>query len=245
MRKQRKGLVCIKANYVKFLSEKKDFWRFLLTNFKNMTMEKIQKPWYKKWWAIILFVFLGLIIISLLTDNDNLSNKQNTSAPQKQEEQVEVKNESITPVKEELKKIATIPGVSAVDIYGNLNNIGFSCSGPNVGSNNGLASWECKEETSEYMYLVEILGEGPSEILTVQATALNYSGKSTDIVAKDFLGYIASIPYDNSDQVYAKNWVMENIAQNTNKVINGVRFTITGNERSRVLTIANENSDLD
>jgi hypothetical protein len=209
-----------------------------------MTEQKTSKPWYKKWWAITLFVFLGLIVIGSLAGNDNSTKQQNTPATQQQEKQAEVKNEPVTPVKEEPKKSATIPGISAVDVYGNLKNIGFSCSGPEVGSDR-LVSWECKEDTSEHMYLVEILGEGPSEILTIQATALNYSTKSTDIVAKDFFGYVASVPYDNSDQVSAKNWVIENIAQKTNKVISGVRFTIAGNERSRILTIANENSDLD
>jgi len=209
-----------------------------------MTEQTKSKPWYKKWWGITLFVFFGLIVIGSLADNDNSTDQQNTSVPQQQENKAAVENEPITPAKEEPKKSATIPGISAVDVYGNLKNIGFSCSGPDVGSD-GLAFWECKEETSEHMYLVEILGEGPSEILTVQATALNYSTKSTDIVAKDFFGYVASVPYDNSDQVSAKNWVIENIAQKTNKVINGVRFTVAGNERSRILTIANENSDLD
>ncbi len=175
---------------------------------------------------------------------DEDTNNVQASTPQQQEVQKEVKNESITPAKEELKKSAKIPGISAVDIYGNLENIGFSCSGPDVGSDR-LAFWECKEETSEHLYLVEILGESPSEILTVQATALNYSTKPIDIIAKKFFGYVASVPYDNSDQVSAKNWVMENIAQKTNKVINGVKFTIAGNERSRILTITNENSDLD
>ena len=208
-----------------------------------MTTEKTPKPWYRKWWAITLFVFFGLIIIGSLANNDNSTSQQGTT-PQQQEDRTEVKNEPITPTNEEPKKSATIPGISAVDVYGNLKNIGFSCSGPEVGSG-GLAYWKCKEETSEHMYLVGILGEGPSEILIITATALNYSNKTTDSVAKDFFGYVASVPYDNSDQVSAKNWVIENIAQKTNKVINGVRFTITGNERSRILSIANENSGLD
>jgi len=39
--------------------------------------EKTKKSWYKRWWAIILFVFIGLIIISsLLPDSDNISNQQ-------------------------------------------------------------------------------------------------------------------------------------------------------------------------
>lgn len=59
-------------------------------------MEKTQKPWYKKWWAITLFVFFGLIVIGSLADNDNSTNQPNTPTPQKQEEQAEVKNEPIT-----------------------------------------------------------------------------------------------------------------------------------------------------
>lgn len=199
-----------------------------------MNEQTVPKPWYKKWWAITLFVFFGVIVIGSLV---NKSNESQSNAPiQNEETSEEPKNE--------LKSSATIPGLSAVDVYGNLKNIEFSCSGPDIGSD-GLTSWECKEETGEHMYLVEILGKNSSEILTVQATALNYSNINTDDVVKDFFGYVASVPYENSDQVFAKNWVIQNIAQKTNEVINRVRFTMAGNEKSRILTIANENSDLD
>lgn len=36
-----------------------------------MTKDKDKKPWYKKWWAILLFVIVGLAIIGNLADNDS------------------------------------------------------------------------------------------------------------------------------------------------------------------------------
>lgn len=46
-----------------------------------------EKPWYKKWWAIILFIFFGIIVIASLGDNSNDSNittslQQQTEAPE-------------------------------------------------------------------------------------------------------------------------------------------------------------------
>lgn len=47
-----------------------------------MTDQKI-KPWYKRWWAIVLFVFLGLLIIgSYLPDSE----KNNSSTTETQQE---------------------------------------------------------------------------------------------------------------------------------------------------------------
>lgn len=47
-----------------------------------MTEQTTSKPWYKKWWAIILFIFSGLIAIGLLVDNDNSTNQQSTTSQQ-------------------------------------------------------------------------------------------------------------------------------------------------------------------
>ncbi len=50
-----------------------------------MAIEKTLKSWYKKWWAITLFIFFGLIVISSLVDNDNSINQQNTLSQQQNE----------------------------------------------------------------------------------------------------------------------------------------------------------------
>jgi hypothetical protein len=42
-----------------------------------MAEQTTSKPWYKKWWAITLFIFFGLIAIGSLIDNDNSTNQKN------------------------------------------------------------------------------------------------------------------------------------------------------------------------
>ncbi len=157
---------------------------------------------------------------------------QNSDVIEEKIETVKIKNTSIL-----------IPGISAVDVYGNLKDIGFVCDWPT--SYGGEVFWVCEDNTTEYSYIVEIVGETPSKITSIQATVLNYSSKSTKIIAKDFLWYVASVKYDGSNQVWAKNWVIANTLNKINKVFGTVRYTIAWNDRSRMLTIAHENSNLD
>ncbi len=90
-----------------------------------MSEQATSKPWYKKWWAITLFVFFGLIVIGSLADNDDSSNQQNSSDTQKQEEQTEVKNEPITEEQEvsyqyefiESKTETTGSNTNRMDLY--------------------------------------------------------------------------------------------------------------------------------
>jgi len=67
-------------------------------------IDKIQKSWYKTWWAITLFVFLGLKLLDSLIVDDGPINRTNTSIPQKQIEQVEVKKDSV--IQESEKKVS-------------------------------------------------------------------------------------------------------------------------------------------
>jgi len=55
-------------------------------------MAKESKPWYTKWWAITLFVIVGLMIIgSLLPDSETETSTQSQQVPTtQQEEQLEV-----------------------------------------------------------------------------------------------------------------------------------------------------------
>ncbi|MBI2549143.1 DUF4352 domain-containing protein [Candidatus Woesearchaeota archaeon] len=59
--------------------------------------DSVKKPWYKKWWAIAIFIFIGLIIISSLFggNDDSTENakpdEENRAGLQQQEQQQEVK----------------------------------------------------------------------------------------------------------------------------------------------------------
>lgn len=43
-------------------------------------MTKDKKPWYKKWWAILLFVLIGFAIIGNLVDNDSPTSTTSSSS---------------------------------------------------------------------------------------------------------------------------------------------------------------------
>ncbi|MCK5149801.1 hypothetical protein KAJ87_02655 [Candidatus Pacearchaeota archaeon] len=54
-----------------------------------MVKTKAEKPWYKRWWAIILFIFVGLIILGgLFGDNNSTSNNNPSSNNQESNSQV-------------------------------------------------------------------------------------------------------------------------------------------------------------
>ncbi len=50
-----------------------------------MSEQTTPKPWYKKWWAITLFIILALIVIGLLADNDNSTQQKNGASQQQNE----------------------------------------------------------------------------------------------------------------------------------------------------------------
>ena len=177
-------------------------------------------------------------------DYPNINNTQQKTISEQPSNAVTI-NESAEPVQEVKKEEhVTIPGISAVDIYGNLKDLGFECTGPDV-DDEKLVWWECKEEATDHNYMVSILGKSSTEILTIEASAVNYGTGDSNKVLGDFLSYMATVKYDNSEPEKTRNWVKENLNQNTDTVIGGVRLTITGNERSKTLIVAHENSDLD
>lgn len=127
-----------------------------------------------------------------------------------------------------------IPGLTAVDVHGNLTNKGFSL---NKNLKPGNVYWECKNQNSEHLYHVFIYGDNASNIFQVKATVLNYSSKSTESLAKDFLGFIATIPYTGSKPNEAKNWVISNINKSCTTSIAGVTYEIVANPSSPLCRI--------
>jgi len=44
-----------------------------------MAEAKIKKAWYKQWWAIVLYIFIGLMIIGGISSNQNPTQGTNTN----------------------------------------------------------------------------------------------------------------------------------------------------------------------
>ena len=101
-----------------------------------MIKQKTEKPWYKKWWAIVIFVFVGLAIIgSFLPDTDTSTqadtNSQNQEiAEENTQTQPSQNTETTTPAVEEESDTATIGEKNALSkALSYLRSIPFSYSG--------------------------------------------------------------------------------------------------------------------
>lgn len=130
-----------------------------------------------------------------------------------------------------------IPGIAAVDIHGNLTSRGFELKS-NI--NTTLSSWTCTDKQADREYEVIVYGKGPTKITKIEATALNYSNKDTGEIAKDFFGFIASVPYDKAAPSQAKEWAMNNVSNSIRTTIGTVKFEIFANPnspRARILEI--------
>ena len=140
--------------------------------------------------------------------------------------------------KQKKKQSKCIPGIVAVDVHGNFTNKGFVLQ-TELGTE--LSYWKCVQKTSEHYFDVTIYGEDPFRITSIVATALNYTNKSTASVVKDFLSYVATIPYDGSKPIEARQWVFNNIDKGGSMVIGTVKFEIIVNldsPRTRILEMS-------
>jgi hypothetical protein len=132
--------------------------------------------------------------------------------------------------------VKIIPGLTAVDVYGNFTNKGFILEKNFTPEG---SSWICKSSDAESEFIVDVYGSSPTNIINIRGTVLNYSTKKTTDIAKDFLGYLASIPYENSHPEIAKEWILNNIERGGTTVISNVKFEILANgERNRILNIS-------
>ena len=133
------------------------------------------------------------------------------------------------------RSVKLIPGLAAVDVHGNLTDKGFTLE-KELSAN--PSRWTCTETTSSYEYIAVAYGKMASQITKIDATVLNYSTKDTGEIAVDFIGYIATLPYDGSSPAQAREWVKNNINNSTTTIIGTVKFEIFANSaRSRILTM--------
>lgn len=129
----------------------------------------------------------------------------------------------------------TIPGIAAVDVHGNFTNKGFELK-KDIGSE--VSSWTCTLSNTEYQYIVSIMGSGPTDIVSISGTVMNFTKKSTSDVAKDFLSFLATVSYKDAQPDAAKNWVLENIDKTSSTIIGNVKFEMTSNAKNaRMLTL--------
>lgn len=113
-----------------------------------------------------------------------------------------------------------IPGIIAVDVYGNFINIGFNLERKFDATFGNL--WICRQESGSQAYIVETFGKSTAFIQSVRGST--EGGVTSESI--QFLAYLATTSYDGSNPERAKQWVIDNINKGGSLDIGRVRFTI-------------------
>ena len=92
----------------------------------------------------------------------------------------------------------TIPGLTAVDVTKSFEDIGFTCTGPTRLQT--MISWSCSltDQGGALEYRVDMLGESPTRIRSVNGTVLDYTASPSEGNALPFLQFLATLPYDGA-----------------------------------------------
>jgi len=161
------------------------------------------------------------------------------------EESKAVTEPSPSPINE--APLNNIPGLTAADIKLSLQDLGFTCKGPNTfdAPDEYNVSWSCEEKTANHWYFVDWFGRSATKIGAVSATAQDYTSKTPTAEMRQFLGYVASLPYEGASPAEAKTWAEQTAAQAGegvigNETIGDVEFCLTKAAQTLNLDIAKD-----
>lgn len=128
-----------------------------------------------------------------------------------------------------------IPGMESGILRTGLERRGLSCVGPQQFEQ--WVTWECSGTEDAARYVLVMRGLNASRILSVDATVLQ-SGPD-DAVTAEFLGYVATIPYEGARPEEARAWVQSQVgaSESARKAFGAAMYALSGPPESRSLTI--------
>lgn len=178
---------------------------------------------------VVLIVVVGLFLVGLVTRNPPARRRQGSldSERERLSRQASVDNRFI-------------PGLAAVDVYGNLTDKGFELK--KDFSDPEQAIWRCIERSDDHTMTVEVFGRSPTEIELVRATHLNHAESGSMERGREFIAYVGTLPYDGSQPNRAKTWIARKFGENVTKRFGEVEFELIANSpRVRMLLIRPHN----
>jgi hypothetical protein len=130
---------------------------------------------------------------------------------------------------------AGIPRLTALDVISSLDyppDADFRCFGPAPAV--GRVRWVCQSPPGgPVTYEAVVVGEDPSTILSVEATA--HSAPSEEAVG--FLGYVGDLCFEDTEPVNVPAWVEQNVTTGGQLLVDGAGLTLYGTDRARTLTV--------
>lgn len=122
-----------------------------------------------------------------------------------------------------------IKDITAASIYAPLEEKGFNID-KQFGGDDFFV--DCSNPRPYFTEHVRIYGTSPDKISEIRASYTKYSKGNINELAIPFLGFIATLPYENSNPQKAQKWLMDNISKKTKIEINGVKFELLGNSKN-------------
>ena len=122
-----------------------------------------------------------------------------------------------------------IKDISAATLYNPLEQKGFKID-KQIGAD--VIFVDCDRSMSDFSEHVRISGDEPSKINEIRASYTNYSTGNINELAKPFLSFVATLPYESANPQQAQKWIEANISKNTKLEINGVIFELIGNSKN-------------
>lgn len=125
-------------------------------------------------------------------------------------------------------EIKIIPGLTAVDVHGSMEKIGFETQ-KNIGAD--ISTWISQKSDENGDYKVTVTGNGPEKITSVDANYSKTSNPNLEI-ATQFMQFVSSLPYTGANPETAKAWVSDHAKKGGDTLISGVKFRITARENT-------------
>lgn len=140
--------------------------------------------------------------------------------------------------------VGVIPELSPVDVTDSIKERDFSCSAGADTNGDGVWIWDCERRAGATQFYVTLQSRSLNTVDYISASILQPSASADDIVASDFLGFIATMPYDGAKPSEARAWVEQGLPTLSGEqgdirstTIASVRYELFGPKTARTLSI--------
>lgn len=142
--------------------------------------------------------------------------------------------------------IGLLPGLQPAEVRLNLEDRQFTCDlvySPD--DTDPYFKWECIQENIDNYIIVEIWSRSLTTVDLIQVGIMQF-GEPDNSFAIDFLGFMATMPYDEAEPDQARNWVAETLPTITESgdvretTFGNVKFQLFGIPTARFLDIGDD-----
>ena len=128
---------------------------------------------------------------------------------------------------------AGIPGLSAVEVTGNLKHLvadgEFPCDGPSPDGE--LVLWRCAHPSG--LYAVEVVGDDPLTVFSVTATVGEVGERDTEA----FFSGVLDLSLEDASALDAGAWVSGSVPSGGRTFSDGAEISVYGTDASRAMSV--------